>query len=224
MAFLSPAPPEPMRLARLSRDDMLPTRDQARLALFIGGSIALHLLTMLGVGPLDLNARRLDGDTGRSEFHATLMPAEGARTTAAAMLDEGPAAADKDASASPAAPAAASPDAAAAGDAALAIPSPDKWYTAAEVDVRAEPLSDIRLRYPENVGAPVTGKVRVRVYIDEGGVVRKIEIASSDPPGLFDEAARQAWQDVRFSPARKNGAAVKSQKLLELTYAPGGAL
>jgi len=28
---------------------------------------------------------------------------------------------------------------------------------------------------------------------------------------------------VRFTPARKNGVAVKSQKLVELTYAPTGS-
>jgi protein TonB len=102
----------------------------------------------------------------------------------------------------------------------IALPSPDKWYTAQEVDVRAEPLAGVAVQYPENLRGPAAGKVRLRVFIDERGVVRKIQVAASEPPGLFDESARKAWEDVMFSPAIKNGAPVKSQKLLELTYQP----
>ncbi len=64
------------------------------------------------------------------------------------------------------------------------------------------------------------GLLLVAVIVDEGGVVRKLQIAESEPPGLFDEAAKLGWQDVRFSPARLNGVAVKSQKLIELNYTP----
>ena len=64
------------------------------------------------------------------------------------------------------------------------------------------------------------GLLLVAVIVDEGGVVRKLQIAESEPPGLFDEAAKLGWQDVRFLPARLNGVAVKSQKLIELNYTP----
>jgi len=111
---------------------------------------------------------------------------------------------------------------AAADAAGLALPEAEKWHTAREVDVRAQPLTEIRLRYPEHLrGEAVLGKVQLRLFIDERGVVRKMQVAASEPDKMFDEAAKQAWEGVMFSPALKNGAPVKSQKLLELIYQPG---
>ena len=188
-----------------------------RLGGFVALSVALHLLTLLGAGPLDLSARRLGDAPGRTELRATLAPAEPvySRTTdgSGVATDNAPELA-AGASAAHAGP---------AGDeGGLAMPAADRWYTAREVDVRAEPLTDIKLSYPENLrGEPVVGRVRVRLFIDERGVVRKIQIADSRPAGLFDEAAKHTWEEVRFSPALKNGAPVKSQKLLELIYQPG---
>jgi protein TonB len=195
---------------------------QVRLAGFIAVSIALHLLTVLGIGPLNLSARRIGDAPGRPELHATLVPGDSAQ--AAPSFSQ---ASNETETARDTAPELARGDTPAhpgptADDAGLALPAPDKWYTAREVDVRAEPMTDVRLRYPEHLrNEPVAGKVQLRIFIDERGVVRKIQIAASQPPGMFDESAKQAWEDVRFSPAIKNGAPVKSQKLLELTYQPG---
>ena len=197
------------------------SRSQARFAGFIAVSIALHLATVLGVGPLDLSARRFgDAAPARTELHATLQLLDGARPAATQPVDR--AATDRDGPAAPAPVESISSAGESASDSGLALPAPDKWYSASEVDVRAEPLTDIRLHYPEGLRESVTGKVRVRLFIDEGGVVRKLQIAASEPPGLFDEVAKRGWENVRFSPARKNGAAVKSQKLIELTYGPTG--
>jgi protein TonB len=101
------------------------------------------------------------------------------------------------------------------------LPFPDKWYTAKELEVRAEPLSDIQLDYPqelEDTGIP--GRVQIVLFIDERGIVRRTAIVESEPAKLFDKAAVRAWVDVKFSPARKGGVAVKSQKLLELSFQP----
>ena len=194
-----------------------------RFAGFIALSIALHLITVIGAGPLNLSAQRPGDAPGGTELYATLMPGESAKPAAAAPATdaEQPAAGGETAAAPP--PAAVGDTARAGtdtGERGLALPAPDKWYLASEVDVRAEPITEIQLRYPSELTERVTGTVRVRVFIDEGGVVRKLQIAASDPPGLFDEAAKQGWQDVRFSPARRNGVAVKSQKLIELTFTP----
>lgn len=196
-------------------------QSQARLAGFIVLSIGLHLVTALGAGRLDLSGQRFgDAAPARTTLHATLQLGDGAQPPAAQPADQ--AATGRDAAPARAPVEAVSPAGASTSAAGLGLPAADKWYTASEVDLRAEPLTDIRLHYPENLPARVAGKVRVRLFIDEGGVVRRLQIASSEPQGMFDEAARLTWEGVRFSPARKNGAAVKSQKLLELTYAPTG--
>ena len=109
-----------------------------------------------------------------------------------------------------------------AQEAGVALPAAEKWYNASEVDVRAEPSTAVRLHYPENLrGDPIVGKVHLRLFIDERGVIRKMQIAASNPTGVFDQAAKQSWEGVSFSPAMKDGKPVKSQKLLELLYEPG---
>jgi len=104
---------------------------------------------------------------------------------------------------------------------AIEVPAAIKWFTAEELDVRAEPLLLREFEYPQGLrGTKIFGKVRLRLFIDEHGFLRKLEIVASEPPGVFDTAAEAAWSSVRFSPARKDGAPVKSQKLIEIAFAP----
>ena len=193
-----------------------------RFALFIALSIAIHLLTAVGAGTLPL-APYKPGSAPRNAawLSATIVHADSRQpdaTIAEATPDAGPAAAPRPDQLD-AIPHSVGPG---AGEKSLSLPVPDTWYVSSELDVRAEPLTEVRLHYPEAVaGQPVAGRVRVRLFIDEVGIVRRIQIASSVPEGVFDDAARAGWQDVRFRPARKNGVAVKSQKLIELTFQPG---
>jgi TonB family protein len=101
-----------------------------------------------------------------------------------------------------------------------AYPATDKWHTAEEVDVRAEPLTPVHLGYPEHLAARVRGRVRIALFIDERGWVRKAQVLASEPERLFDLVAIQAWQDVRFSPALKGDLPVKSEKVLEIDFMP----
>lgn len=198
------------------------SRTHARLAGFIAISVAVHLLTVLGIGPLDLSARRVGDASTPLELHATLAPGERAEAGAALSREGNETETARDAGPEISRGGNPEPPGAAAAEAGLALLAPDKWYTAREVDVRAQPLTEVRLRYPEELRSqPVVGRVHLRLFIDERGVVRRIQVAVSEPGGLFDEAAKQAWEDVKFSPALKNGTPVKSQKLLELTYHPG---
>ena len=104
---------------------------------------------------------------------------------------------------------------------ALDIPMPEKWYSASELDVRAEPRNSPALQYPQELAASsLSAKVRIVLFIDERGVVRKTQLVESGPERPFDLAAATAWNNVQFSPALKNGVAVKSQKLLELDFTP----
>lgn len=87
--------------------------------------------------------------------------------------------------------------------------------------MRAEPLAPVELAYPvELEGTGIVGQVRVRLFIDERGVVIKAEIAASKPDHMFDKSALERWRWVRFTPARKSGVDVESQKLLQLDFHP----
>lgn len=198
----------------------------ARLACFTAASAALHALTLgahvPGAGTASANA------LGPAVLHAVLAPRD-------AALPPSPDAPPPEREADPSAvqpgdpvsrsgesnPAIAKAEPRSGLPGALDIPMPEKWYTAAELDVRAEPTNNPVLRYPQELAASgLIAKVRIVLFIDERGVVRKVALAASGPERAFDLAAAKAWDDVRFSPAMKNGVAVKSQKVLELDFTP----
>lgn len=98
---------------------------------------------------------------------------------------------------------------------------PEKWYTAEELDLRAEPLGAVNIVYPEALGLKrIRGHVRLAIFIDEHGWVRNTRVIRAEPEQIFDEAAMKGWREVRFSPAVKDGRAVKSEKWLEVEFTP----
>lgn len=68
-----------------------------------------------------------------------------------------------------------------------------------------------------------SGTVRVTLLIDETGNVNEVSTAGAEPAGIFEGAVRRAFASARFSPARKDGRAVKSRVLISVTYNPGEA-
>lgn len=65
----------------------------------------------------------------------------------------------------------------------------------------------------------LSGKVRVRLFINENGEVdglEVVEIIPMHPP--FADAAVSALKDTVFSPAMIRGRAVKSQRLIEVVF------
>ena len=198
----------------------------ARLACFTAASVALHALT-LGVYARGGDAASAS-PLGPAVLHAVLAPRDAAFYPSP---DVPPAEREVDTGAmqtgaSDSAPAERNPTIAKAEPrpglpGALDIPMPEKWYTASELDVRAEPRNSPALQYPQELAASgLSAKIRIVLFIDERGVVRKTQLAESGPARPFDLAAATAWNNVQFSPAMKNGVAVKSQKLLELDFTP----
>lgn len=103
----------------------------------------------------------------------------------------------------------------------LDFPVPARWYTAEELDVRAEPLAPVKLAYPFNLaGSRIAGRVLLALFIDEYGVVRNAQVVASRPDHMFDEVAIKAWQEIRFLPAQRDGQPVKSEKRLEIDFTP----
>ena len=196
-------------------------RVQRRLGVFVVASVVLHALTFGSYSPGSgypsagdvphqtvLETRLVREHTRpQTEGASELSPADGARPG----IDHTPA------------QAAALPKSA-AGDVhgTVPVPTPERWYEAVELDRRAQPLSPVELAYPADLAgmSAAPAKVRLRLFIDERGALRKLEVETSGPRPAFDEAAIRAWEAVRFSPAVKGGVPVKSQKLLEVAFAP----
>jgi TonB family protein len=196
-----------------------------RLLCFTGASFALHAVTLVGFPPSGVSSAPYRGPTDEAHvLHATLTSARRVHFAAsgAGPAEPQPTSASADAKASSDAP---RPEARAQAREGVPggadLPFPDKWYTAKELEVRAEPLSEIQLDYPQELeGTGIPGRVQILLFIDERGIVRRTAIVESEPAKLFEKAALRAWVDVKFSPARKGGVAVKSQKLLELSFNP----
>jgi len=187
-----------------------------RLAAFTVLSIALHAITLGAYVPGSAGS---GADIAAAPvLHAILAPRDSGNAPAAQHDSTSPAQAGAQS-------ATALDHQQARGGAGPDMPLPDKWYTASELDVRAQPLTPEKLDYPAELG-PLgpAATVRVTLFIDERGFVRKTQLVDGAPVAAFDRAALEAFRDVRFSPAVKNGVPVKSQKLLELDFRPDLAI
>lgn len=103
----------------------------------------------------------------------------------------------------------------------LDIPVANRYYTAREVDRRANPLAEIAPVYPPaGLSGGISGKVVLLLLIGETGSVDGVQILEARPKGMFDDSARAAFSAAKFTPAMKDGRAVKSQKIVEVTFEP----
>lgn len=64
----------------------------------------------------------------------------------------------------------------------------------------------------------VEGETRVQVELDARGQVMAVEILTSTPPQVFDEAAAKAVRAMRFNPAERAGKPVPSRVVLPLGW------
>jgi TonB family protein len=197
---------------------------RSRLTLFCAASIALHAVA-LAINPTGDTGMGRGSDGTQNVLHAVLRPLHTAfESPPADAAEEIPAGAApfRSAHASPQtiAQTAAQP-ASRSGITAGSFPVPDRWLSAEELSVRAEPLTHVEIDYPDRLAnTGMAGRVRLLLHIDERGVVRKAQIEESIPEGVFDGAALAAWAEVPFSPAMKDGVAVKSLKLLDISFLP----
>ncbi len=99
--------------------------------------------------------------------------------------------------------------------------APDRYYSSREVDVRAEPVNDIPLIYPQFAYQQrIKGVVLLRILINERGTVDDVGVIDSAPKGMFEEAALNAAQALKFSPAILRQRPVKSLKVVEVEFDP----
>ena len=179
-------------------------RVPVRLTLAIAGSIAVHAAVVSLYGPAGVGtvARVAESPV----LHAILAPAESRPEAPAKELER-----------------LVQPEPAAGragGDAGNGLPAPDRWLRRSELDEVAKPVTGVRLEYPESASGLRSAQVQLRLFIDERGIVRKLTLEEPGPERAFDEAAVKAWQAVRFSPAMKDGLAVKSQQVVEIDFQP----
>src|SRR5512146_2642477 len=93
------------------------------------------------------------------------------------------------------------------------------YYPARELDVRPGIKTRVDPEYPEAAARRgLSGKVVLRLYIDEKGIVDRVETLSAQPPGVFERSAARAFSAARFSPGMKNRHPVKTRMTIEVSF------
>lgn len=104
---------------------------------------------------------------------------------------------------------------------ALSIPSPvdTTWYLARHVDSHPKAIGSITPKYPDLARQRgQEGSLKLMVKIDDLGQVRDVEVVEASPPGVFDEAALEAFRNARFQPAMKEGQPVRYEAYMRVEF------
>jgi protein TonB len=94
-----------------------------------------------------------------------------------------------------------------------------RYYRTRDLDVRPGIMTRVDPVYPDAAARRfLTGKVVIRLFIDEAGAVERVVTVKAEPPGYFEQSAERAFRAARFTPGMKNGRPVKVQMLLEVRF------
>jgi len=95
------------------------------------------------------------------------------------------------------------------------------YYPARQLDVYPALIQPASLALPGLAAdAGIGGRVLLTLLIDESGSVREFSIIDAGPARVREETLRAAFAEARFSPARKDGRAVKSRVQIGIDYRP----
>lgn len=90
------------------------------------------------------------------------------------------------------------------------------YYAMAALDVPPRPLGPLDACYPQGA----IGKITYLLSINERGTVDEVVVDSVRPQGLFTGAAEQLCRRMKFTPATKDGRAVRARVRLVLDQPP----
>ena len=196
-----------------------------RLALACALSAAVHIALLSGVpvnptgGALNVVTTitaRLVSAVAESAAQDELPAAPAAELPAPALRDD-PAA--KPAASTAALKPASSPAATPSTGLDIPLIRDPVYYSPRELDAFPAALAPIQPACPETATAQrVNGQVRLLVLIDEFGLVNDASVLDAQPAGYFEEPTLAAFRAARFSPAQRQGHAVKSRATLLVKF------
>ena len=103
----------------------------------------------------------------------------------------------------------------------IQAPVAARYYLPREVDQPAAPLQHAQLWYPEAaLKQRIGGVVVMHLFIGTDGSIERTEVVRSEPPGVFDQAVRDAAQASRFRPALLGHSPVNSRVTIEVPFDP----
>lgn len=95
-----------------------------------------------------------------------------------------------------------------------------RYYLSSELEQRPAPLKPIDPEYPLALQSQ-KHVVVLQLFINEQGSVDEVKVLGADPEGAFEQSARTAFANARFSPGLRDGAPVRAQMKIEVTFDPG---
>ena len=101
------------------------------------------------------------------------------------------------------------------------LPPVPRYFETRDVDVPAQVINDVLLQYPPDAyKQSISGEVKLRLFINQDGGVDEVAIIEAEPKGIFDAAAVAAAKQLRYSPALKDGAPVRTIRTIAITFDP----
>jgi protein TonB len=209
-------------MARIALDAGVDAGTLRRLALALTLSALVHagVVVAIRAGPPSVSAApgmpieaRIEPAERRAEPELSLAAPspkqEVAEVLAANSAAAPPAAPAPELSPTPSAPAPAGSAQASKGATPAQAPlAPDSaYYLITALDRPPAPLAAPDACYPQGA----TGEVTYELLIDEKGVVNQATVLTVRPVGLFTAAAAELCSALKFSPAIKDGRAVRSR-------------
>lgn len=95
------------------------------------------------------------------------------------------------------------------------------YYETRDLDDLPVTLAPIEPRFPDDAArAGVAGHVTLEVHIDEFGVVREAHVIDTAPAGRFESSALESFRAARFTPAQRNGQAVRCKVVIRVDFTP----
>jgi TonB family protein len=102
----------------------------------------------------------------------------------------------------------------------LPIPAPT-YYRTDQLTKLPRPTSQPRLDVPRAIARSVSGKVILKLWIDELGNVDSVEVESSNLPQTVSGTAAAAFGKLRFVPGEIDGRRVRALMRIEVAYGDG---
>jgi TonB family protein len=93
-----------------------------------------------------------------------------------------------------------------------------KYHKPSELDEKPQIKTRTEPEFPLHVNPGTRGVVVLHVYIDRAGLVEKVEVAQSQPRGVFDDAATTAFRKAAYTPGKRAGKAVKSRLTVQVDF------
>lgn len=95
------------------------------------------------------------------------------------------------------------------------------FYPTNQLTKRPQPLGSAELDAPEISLIVASGRMILKLWIDESGEVVDVDIEKTDLPAVFSRTAQVAFKRLRFTPGERGGVRVGSVMRIEVNYDDG---